>query len=298
MEIVKLKGAVKDYLWGGTRLFNYGKTSSSPIIAESWEVSFHKDGPSVIDSGVNKGKFLSDVATLDDLGSNAKNFEFFPILNKFIDAKDNLSLQVHPNDEYALKYENSFGKTEMWYVVDATEEACLYIGFNKDVSDEEISARIANDTLIEIMNKIHVKKGDCYFIPSGTIHAIGKGCLIYEIQENSNLTYRVYDYGRVDKNGNKRELHVEKALKVLNKNKVQPKSLTGNSLANCKYFIVNKLVNPKSIVAPKDSFLVATVIDGNGKFNDMDVATGDTFFVPANKQIVTSGNLVVITTNE
>ena len=297
MEIVKLKPAVKDYIWGGKRLFSLGKISSSSIIAESWEISFHDDGQSTIDSGINKGKYLKDIVSKEDLGKKATNFVFFPILNKFIDANDNLSLQVHPSDEYALKYENSYGKTEMWYVIDTEEDSFLYIGFNKKVSDEEVREKIASNSLMEIMNKVPVKKGDCYFIPSGTIHAIGKGCLIYEIQENSNLTYRIYDYGRKDKNGNTRELHIDKALKVLNKDKFIPKNIKDSCLAQNKYFTVNKLVNPKYIESPIDSFMVCTVIDGKGLLDDLIANKGDTFFIPAGKKITVKNNLTIISTN-
>lgn len=297
MEIMKLKPTLKDYIWGGNRLKKYVKESNKDIIAESWEISFHNDGPSIIDSGEHKGCLLKDVINENDLGEKCKNFTFFPILNKFIDAKDNLSIQVHPSDEYALKYENSYGKTEMWYVVSATEEACLYVGFNKDVTDEEISSRIQNNTLMEIMNKINVKEGDCYFIPSGTIHAIGKGCLVYEIQENSNITYRVYDYDRRDKNGNPRELHVAKALAVLNKAKTELINLQGETLKTCKYFSVRKLKNPKTLSSPKDSFMVATVIKGNGDINNLEAKMGDTFFIPANKKYDVNGEMIIITTN-
>ena len=222
---LKLSPAFKDYIWGGTRLrTEFGKKCSLEKVAESWELSFHNDGPSVVDSGQNKGKLLKEIITESDLGDKCKNFTYFPVLNKFIDAKQDLSLQVHPSDEYALKNEHSYGKTEMWYVIEAKNKSCLYIGFNRDVTKSELVKRINDNTILEIMNKIEVKSGDCYFIPSGTIHAIGKGCLIYEIQQNSNLTYRVYDYDRIDKNGKKRELHVEKALNVINLKKYKPKT--------------------------------------------------------------------------
>ena len=297
MEIVKLKGAVKDYLWGGNRLFKFGKTSTSSIIAESWEISFRDEGATIINSGTNSNKLLKDIATISDLGTKVSNFAFFPILNKLIDAKDNLSIQVHPNDEYALKNENSYGKTEMWYVVDAEEDSVLYIGFNKDVTDEEIKEKIVDNTLIEILNKIHVKPNDCFFVPSGIVHAIGKGCLIYEIQENSNLTYRIFDYGRKDKNGNNRELHIEKALQVINKKKFKPVNIQSDHLAKCEYFVVNKLVNPRLIKAPKDSFLVCTVINGNGKINDLNANQGDSFFFPCGEKANVNGDMTIITTN-
>lgn len=294
--IYKLVPHLTNYLWGGKRLKEYGKKVKDDVVAEAWEVSFHEAGLSLIGSGRNKGKSLKEVLSNKDLGKKTLEYPFFPVLNKFIDACDNLSLQVHPSDEYALKYENSFGKTEMWYVVDAEPGSCLYVGFNKDLTDEEISERISDNSIVEVMNKIEIKPGDCYFIPSGTIHAIGKGCLIYEIQENSNLTYRVYDYDRVGKDGKKRELHVEKALKVLNKNKYVPTNLTGNNLMNCKYFNVNKLVNPKEVSSQKDSFLAVTVIEGKGKISNLNVKKGDTLFVTAHSKYKVVGNLTLITT--
>jgi len=212
MNTEKLYPELKDNIWGGRKLIEkYGKTTKNAICAESWELSFHPDGPTKLSDGSR----LCNVATEELLGSNTKNFEFFPLMIKLIDAKDNLSVQVHPDDTYALKYENSFGKTEMWYIVEADEGAGIYLGFKEDVCEEQVENAIKQNTLTSLMNFFEVKAGDCYFIPSGTIHAIGTGCLIYEIQQNSNLTYRVYDYDRRDKNGNPRELHVEKALKVL-----------------------------------------------------------------------------------
>jgi len=296
MEIVKLKAATKSYIWGGNKLFNFGKNSDTGIIAESWELSCHKDGPSIIDSGELKGKELASVINPEITGKNCSKFQFFPILNKLIDAKNDLSIQVHPSDDYALKYENSFGKTEMWYVVEADEGAMLHIGFNKNVTKEEVEDRIKNNTLLEVMNHIKVKKGDCYFIPSGTLHAIGKGCLVYEIQENSNITYRVYDYGRLGTDGKPRELHVEKALKVINFNKTEPENLKGPVLAKCEYFTVTALNNPSTIKTDENSFALMTVIEGEGKVENLNFKKGDTFFIPANKKANLTGNCFIIET--
>ncbi|MBO6280807.1 MAG: class I mannose-6-phosphate isomerase [Bacilli bacterium] len=296
MDTVKLKGITKDYIWGGKKLFDYGKSSSQDIIAESWELSFFDDNESMIDSGKYKGKTLKEVISDKELGKNVKKFPFFPVLIKLIDANKDLSIQVHPSDEYALKYENSFGKTEMWYVVEADENSYLHIGFNKDVSKEEVERRIKDNSLLEIMNHIKVKEGDCYFIPSGTLHAIGKGVLVCEIQENSNLTYRVYDYGRLDKNGNPRELHVEKALKVLNFNKLIPQNIQSSVLADCEYFKVCKYENATIIEADENSFVSFTIVEGSGFVNDLPYSKGDTFFVPANGKAVIKGKNKIITT--
>ena len=238
MEIVKLYPECKEIIWGGMKLREkYGKQTDKSPVAESWELSFHKDGPTRLENG----ETLRDTATAEELGKNCEGFPFFPMLTKFIDAKQDLSVQVHPSDEYALKNENSFGKTEMWYIVEAEQGAGIYLGFKRDVTKAEYEKAIAEHTLTELLNFFEVKAGECYFIPSGTIHAIGKGCLICEIQQNSNLTYRVYDYGRKDKNGNERELHVEKALKVTNLEKYEYTPLglqteQGELLGLSKYF--------------------------------------------------------------
>ena len=190
MEIVKLYPECKDNIWGGVKLREkYGKKTDKAIVAESWELSFHKDGPTRLENG----KTLQEVATAADLGKNCKDFPFFPTLIKFIDSKQDLSVQVHPSDDYALKNENSFGKTEMWYVVEAEQGAGLYVGFKRDVTKEEYERAIQENTLTELLNFYQVQAGDCYFIPSGTIHAIGSGCLITEIQQNSNLTNSIFE---------------------------------------------------------------------------------------------------------
>lgn len=224
MEIMKLRSVGKDYLWGGTRLREeYGKKIDLTPLAETWECSVHPDGPSVVANGEFKGKTLADV--LKDhpeyLGSKVasgmddKDAEL-PVLIKFIDAKKDLSVQVHPNDEYARINEHQNGKTEMWYVLDVEEGASLIYGFQHKVTEEILRKAVATGTLDRHLQKVKVHKGDAYYVPAGTVHGIGAGILIAEIQESSNVTYRVYDYDRVDKNGKKRELHFDKAIKVMN----------------------------------------------------------------------------------
>ena len=285
MEIIKLYPQCTDYLWGGTKLKEkYGKITDKDIVAESWELSYHKDGP----TKVADGRTLQESLSEEQLGENRKDFPFFPMLVKLIDAKQDLSVQVHPSDAYALKNENSFGKTEMWYIVEADEGAGIYLGFKRDVTQEEYESAIANNTLTELLNFFEVKAGECYFIPSGTIHAIAKGCLICEIQQNSNLTYRVYDYGRKDKNGNTRELHVEKALKVttLEKYEYAPMQITtpqGDLLGVSRYFTTT-LVNvngEKILKQDKGSFKCVTCVQGEGKINGENVCLGDSFFITA-----------------
>ena len=218
MSILKLIAPCKDYLWGGNRLREeYGKKMNSDKIAESWELSCHKDGQSVIEGGEFDGKTLSEYIDAKGkrvLGTNCERFEYFPILIKLIDAKDNLSVQVHPSNEYALRVEGEYGKTEMWYIVDCNEGAELLYGFKHEIGEEEFADRIKNNTLLEVTNNVPVHKGDVFFIESGTLHAIGKGILIAEIQQNSNTTYRIYDYGRVGADGKPRQLHIDKAVEV------------------------------------------------------------------------------------
>lgn len=275
--IYKLIAPCKAYIWGGTKLKEkYGKTCDADICAESWELSFHKDGMTLLENG----KTLAETLMSEDLGENVKKFPFFPTLNKFIDAKDNLSVQVHPSDEYALKHENSLGKTEMWYVVEADEGAGLYLGFNRDVTKEEFQTAIEKNCLTELLNFYPVKAGDCYFIPAGTIHAIAKGCLIYEIQQNSNITYRVYDYGRTDKNGNPRELHVDKALQVTCLQKFTPQTFDG-LLGKSEYFTVDKVDTAGDFCTDGSSFVCLTCVKGAGAVDGVAMQTGDSVFITA-----------------
>ena len=297
MNIQKLYPVCKDYLWGGNKLTEkYGKLTDCSPCAESWELSFHKDGKTCIEGGAT----LESVATKEALGSNVEDFSFFPVLIKFIDAQGDLSVQVHPSDAYALEKENSFGKTEMWYIVEADEGAGLYLGFNRDVTLAEYEQAIKENTLTDLLNFYPVKAGECYFIPSGTIHAIGSGCLICEIQQNSNLTYRVYDYGRRDKNGNTRELHVDKALLVTTLAKHENKALSGDVLGVSKYFSVRRLsVNGTTEgKTTGKTFHCLSCVKGAGKIDGQDVRTGDSFFVPADYGRYTiSGEMEIIMTD-
>ncbi len=205
MEIMKLIPTGKDYLWGGTRLREeYGKKIDLTPLAETWECSVHPDGPSYVANGTYKGKTLAEVlkAHPEYLGTKVEDSEL-PVLVKFIDAKKDLSVQVHPSDEYAREHEGDNGKTEMWYVIDADEGANLIYGFQHEVTEKILRKAVETGTLDKHLQKVPVHKGDTYFVPAGTVHGIGKGILLAEIQESSNVTYRVYDYNRVDKNGKK-----------------------------------------------------------------------------------------------
>ena len=295
MSILKLKPSCKDYLWGGHRLVDeYGKEYDGDILAETWELSCHPDGPSFVENGTYAGKTLLEYIEGEGrevLGNNCKRFKDFPILIKFIDARDNLSIQVHPDNAYALKNEGQYGKTEMWYVMDAEPGSFLYYGFKEEISEEEFAKRIEEDKLLEVLNAAPVKKGDVFFIKSGTIHAIGKGILIAEIQQNSNVTYRVYDYGRVGKDGKKRELHVDKAIAVTNRTPVISDDSASPHVADCDYFTVDKIdidgstTNSPEGIASDDSFVSILIMDGKGSIScdgeKLSFKKGESFFISA-----------------
>lgn len=282
MEVCKLKGALKHYIWGGNKLRSYGKQSNEDCISESWELSFHDDGLTLIDG---TDKTLKEVATKQDLGTNLEQFDFFPVLIKFIDSADNLSIQVHPSDDYAIQNENSLGKTEMWYIIEADEGCGIYVGFKSKENQESLKQSIEDDSIIDKLNFYKVKPGQCYFIPSGTIHAIGKGITLVEIQQNSNITYRLYDYKRKDKNGNYRPLHIDKALKVVNFDPYVNPNFDYPCIGKSKYFASYQYdFNHKEIIAYEKSFICLTFIEGDGKINDLYFNKGDSFFIPANKK--------------
>lgn len=317
---VKLEPAFKDYLWGGTKLRDvYHKKCDYDIIAESWELSSHKDGQSIIAEGPYKGMLFGEYIKglgEDGLGWKCQAFERFPILIKFIDAKNPLSIQVHPNDEYALSRENEYGKNEMWYIMDCDPGASIYYGVNRDITKEELQKRVKNNTVLEVLNKVEVHKGDTFFVKAGTIHAIGAGILICEIQQNSNCTYRLYDYDRRDKFGNPRELHLEKAtdvstLEVLHNRAEESleRITTGNgfeieTLGSCKYFESSKYTVTKEVTLDIDetSFNSILIIEGEGHISCdkkiLPFKPADSFFVPAGrKKIQISGKCIFIRTH-
>ena len=303
MEIFRLQPAGKDYLWGGTRLRDeYGKKIELTPLAETWECSVHPDGPSVVANGQYRGKTLAVVLKQhpEYLGTKVKNGEL-PILVKFIDAKKDLSVQVHPNDEYARVNEHQNGKSEMWYVIDANEGASLIYGFQHKVTEDILRNAINTGTLDKHLQKVPVHKGDVFYVPSGTVHGIGVGILVAEIQESSNVTYRVYDYDRVDKNGKKRELHFDKAVQVMDMNvtpdvKQKPRIIrhypgcSRELLCRCKYFETERIQVNKafSFSVFEQSFQVLMCLDGIGQVETMDAdlkpirfVKGETLFLPA-----------------
>lgn len=302
MVPMKLRPALKDYLWGGTRLkTQYGKESDLPIVAESWEVSCHKDGPSLVENGPQAGMTLPqaiDALGRQCLGKRGEELPEFPVLIKLIDAKQSLSVQVHPDDAYARRVEGEPGKTEMWLVLACEPGAYLYYGFAKDMTREEFARRIQENTLTDVLRKVEVHPGDTFFIDAGTLHAIGPGILIAEVQQSSNSTYRVYDFGRVDPDGKPRQLHIQKALDVtrLTQETRPPRpqgereSLDGYArtlLASCPYFTA--LLYEAETAAPlpvtEESFLSLTVLTGEGTLvypqGEMAIRKGESFFLPA-----------------
>lgn len=315
MEILKLQPVFKDYIWGGTRLRDdFGYESDLNPMAEGWVLSCHKDGKNTIIGGKYDGLTLEEVidnnGKINVVGTKSEKFPYFPVLIKLIDAKDNLSIQVHPDNEYAARVEHEFGKTEVWYVLDATPEATLVYGFKEKISTKEFETAIKNNTLMDVLNVVNVKKGDLFFIEAGTVHAIGKGALIAEIQQNSNSTYRVYDYGRVGKDGKPRELHVKKAVDVSKPeppkydikplgNETEIEGGTEQLLTTCDLFTVYKynLAEKITLSANEDTFNHILVLSGSGKIDGTEFKKGDSFFVPANYGEYTfSGNAEIILT--
>lgn len=280
-RIYKITPSLYDKIWGGYKLAKYGKGEGERI-GESWELSFTEGCEATVD-----GRVLSEAITAEELGENCRRFEFFPVLTKFIDAAEKLSVQVHPEDAYALANEGQYGKTEMWYVVEAEEGAGLYVGLKREVSPEEFMSFVESGRAEEILDFKPVKAGDVYFIPSGTIHAIGGGVLIFEIQQNSTLTYRIYDYMRRDDAGNLRELHLDKAMKVshLKPYEALPRDeKNGEIIGKCDYFETQKCklkFTKRSFFAGTDSFVSVTCVCGEGRIDGTPISLGDTYLVPA-----------------
>lgn len=317
-----LQPAGKDYLWGGTRLKEeYGKEFDLTPLAESWECSTHKDGPSVVKTGEYAGMSLIDLLSShpEMLGEkHAIGIDgLLPILIKFIDAKDNLSVQVHPDDEYAFKYENGqLGKSEMWYVVDAEPGAELIFGLSSSkITKDQIRQSIKEGTFEKYLKHVPIRKNDVFFIKAGNIHAIGKGALIAEIQQSSNLTYRMYDYNRRGKDGKLRDLHIEKALEVYNLSGTQaPRQpmrvlkyepgYANELLCRCKYFQVERMiVNSEGIqLSPlPESFRVLLCVTGNGCIKEgeetLEFKKGECIFIPATaKDLTISGKFETLIT--
>lgn len=286
-----LSPACKDYLWGGSTLkTKYNKPFPGPVLAETWELSCHEDGLSVIASGPYAGRTLKDYLCEhpEAAGSAVARFEQFPVLIKFIDAARNLSVQVHPDNAYARVHENQSGKTEMWYVIDAAPGAYLYYGVARPMNRSQLDEAIRTDTLCDHLRKIEVRRGDVFFLPPGTIHAIGAGVLVAEVQQASNLTYRVYDYGRVGADGKPRALHIEKACQVATLHPTPEAHDFGGHLGKCKYFTVDKVnIDGRELfTADGTSFHSLLMLSGSAEVcaagqEPLQLAAGDSLFVSA-----------------
>jgi len=290
---------LQDRIWGGTKLkTDLGKNIPTQTTGESWELSAVEGNVSVVKNGAFAGKPLTDLLEdyPDDILGTAVHKRFgkqFPLLFKFLDAREDLSIQVHPNDALAKERHNSFGKTEMWYVMQADEGSRIIVGFNHKSSAEEYLEKLESKKLIDILNEVPAKKGDVYFLETGTIHAIGAGIVIAEIQQTSDITYRIYDWDRVDANGNGRQLHVQEALDAMNYNttdtqkEYNKEENTSNAMVDCPYFTTNflPLNGTANITKNGESFTVYICTEGEYTI-EMDGETynfkkGDTVLVPA-----------------
>ena len=285
MKTIKLTPSCKDYLWGGEKLREeYGIQSDLHPLSEAWMLSCHPDGPSYLADGTTLQQYID--AHPGCLGTDCERFEIFPILAKLIDAKKDLSIQVHPSNAYAQEHEHQYGKTEMWYVLEAEPGATLYYGFTHQISKEEFERRIKDNTLTDVLNAVPVEKGDCFFIPSGTLHAIRKGIVVAEIQQNSNVTYRIYDYGRKGTDGKPRQLHIPQALDVTDREPPKAQDFHGH-LAQCEYFTVDDVAGNFMDTCDEASFTSLLVLEGKGTLTEtatgeaLPIQKGESLFLPA-----------------
>lgn len=318
---LKFKPIYKEKIWGGHKfhtLLHKEECAEIPQCGESWEVSGFDEEPSVVTNGFLAGNTLNELIEVymgDLVGEKVfhQYGQVFPLLVKFIDAQDDLSVQVHPDDELAQKLGEPNGKTEMWYVIDAAPGSELVYGFNEELSKDEFRKAIEDNTLMEKLRRVPVKQGDVFFIEPGTLHAIGKGILIAEIQQSSNVTYRVYDYGRLGADGKPRPLHIEKALEVTNTKPLDPErpvygleldGVVTQLLADCQYFNVNRhrLIKELELYADKNSFAHVLMIGGSGgelvaDNYRLELTMGSSVFVPAGTgAFAIKGNCDVIVT--
>ncbi len=307
---IKLTPVFKEIVWGGNRLkTDYGFKSDLDNIAEAWMLCAREDGDNIIANGEFAGKSFTEYVKENKtvLGTRGAKYEEFPLLIKFIDAKADLSVQVHPDDEYARVHENSYGKTEAWYILDCDEGAELIYGFNKELSSDEFRKSIEDNTFLDYVNKVKVKKGDVFFINAGTLHAIGSGILLAEVQQNCNTTYRVYDYNRMV-NGKPRELHVEKAIDVTDTvpptRNGDPDSApvvngdaTEQALCQCEFFKMDTIAvdGSHSFDVNEESFVSILVLEGNAIINGEKAVAGDSFFIEANSgKVEINGNIKIL----
>jgi mannose-6-phosphate isomerase len=298
---IKFFPILKETIWGGEKLFKLlHKENLSNHIGESWEISGVKGNQSVVCNGEFKGKELTELISIykEDLIGYFNYQKFgttFPLLFKFIDANDDLSIQLHPNDDLASKRHNSFGKTEMWYVVNAEIDAKLYIGFDKEYTKEDYLEKFNKGEILNMINEVKAKKGDVYFIETGTVHAIGKGVLVAEIQQTSDITYRIFDWNRTAENGTSRELHTDLALDAFDFTQAKPTKISSPTIYNesvklisCEYFKTNKLTIQQNLIKDVSgikSFIVYMCVEGEGSLKVSNykekIKKGETVLIPA-----------------
>ena len=289
----------KERIWGGTKLNTVlNKPIVSEITGESWELSTVEGDVSIVSNGVLKGNSLNDLINADPeafLGTEVyKRFgKQFPLLFKYLDAREDLSIQVHPNDELAQKRHNSFGKTEMWYILQADADARIIVGFKKQSNATEYLENLKNKTLLSILDDVKVKSGDVFFLETGTVHAIGAGLVVAEIQQTSDITYRLYDFDRLDDKGNSRDLHVNLALDAINYDKIETHKQydsiqnQSNSIVDCPYFTTNFVPLKGTVYANKtgNTFTVYMCIEGDFEIEyegeKFQYKKGDTVLIPA-----------------
>lgn len=295
---LRMQPCYKEYLWGGKRLrMDFGKSDAPEVTAESWELACHKDGQSIVAEGPYAGKSIAELDRLTFWGSECRNGDF-PILVKLIDASRDLSIQVHPSDQTADRNAGEQGKAEMWYIVDCEPQAAIYFGFSERISEDEFLRRAEDGSICEVLNRVPVKKGDVFYILPGTIHAICAGIVIAEIQQNSNTTFRVYDYQRKDANGNLRPLHLKRASEVIDYAPLIPEECRANSTAefpeftiaemfSCPYFQAHRIDVHDRVTLNCDgtTFQHVLCVDGDGEIIVQEKCwpflRGESYFLPA-----------------
>lgn len=313
MQPIKFQTLLKQTLWGGDKIVTFKHLDSQlENVGESWEISGVKDNETIVKEGPLKGKSLNEVvAELKDRLVGKENYQRFgdefPLLIKFIDARQDLSIQVHPNDEIAHKQGKPHGKTEMWYLMESEPGAKLYCGLKKQITPDQYKEMVDNDTICDALAQYEVKEGDCFFLPAGRIHAIGPGCFLAEIQQTSDVTYRIYDYKRKDKNGNYRELHTKLAAESINyqvendyRTHYVGRLNKGVSLVQCPYFCtaVYDLNEPMTLdYSELDSFVILIGLKGEGKIidnegNEVSIMAGDTLLIPATTETLSVSGTV------
>lgn len=315
---LKFKPLLKQTIWGGDKIIPFKQLSEKlDNVGESWEISGVKDNETIVADGPMEGRSLNDV--VEEMGArlvgydNYKRFgNEFPLLIKFIDARDDLSIQVHPTDEIAVRQGRERGKTEMWYLMDSDAGAKLYSGLKKQITPEEYKNMVDNDTICDALAQYEVKEDDVFFLPAGRIHAIGTGCFLAEIQQTSDVTWRIYDFKRKDKNGNYRELHTKQAAEAINykvekdyRTEYRPEKNQGVNLVNCPYFntAVYDLDQPMTLdYADLDSFVILIGLKGDAEITDSEgnktsLKAGETVLIPATEtEVKVSGTVKFLET--